>query len=69
LIGIAIEKKVTEYFKEFLIEQENFPDAFVLMGILPGTLCLVFEVRNHPDDFFTCQLIWSIYTLFLQGFS
>ncbi|SVA92562.1 uncharacterized protein METZ01_LOCUS145416 [marine metagenome] len=33
MIGIAIEKKVTEHFKEFLIEQENFPDAFVLMGI------------------------------------
>jgi len=33
LIGIAIEKKVTKHFKEFLIEQENFPEAFVLMEI------------------------------------
>ena len=28
---MTIEKKVTDHFKEFLIEQENFPDAFVLM--------------------------------------
>ena len=30
---MTIKKKVTEHFKEFLIEQENIPDAFVLMGI------------------------------------
>ena len=30
---MTIEKKVTDHFKEFLTEQENFPDAFVLMEI------------------------------------